>query len=114
MSSLKIIVSVLVLFALVSFVPQSFAQISLGVPATQEDVRVTITEDGNVHVVHKIASSTQAQDLDLIEGTVSDLKVTDEEGNDVEFAKVGVVGVSSIVMFPTGNESLSSMIFLMC
>ena len=101
MSSLKIIVSVLVLFTLVSFLPQSFAQISLGVPATQEDVRVTITEDGKVHVVHKIASSTQAQSLDLIEGTVSDLKVTDEEGNDVEFAKVGVEDVSGVTIFPT-------------
>jgi len=101
MSSLKIIFSVLVLFVLVSFVPQGFAQISLGIPATQADVRVTIGEDGKVYVVHKIASSTKAQQLDLIEGTVSDLKVVDEEGNDVEFAKVGVEDVNSVTIFPT-------------
>ena len=39
---LKIIVSALILFALVSLVPQGFAQISLGVPAIQDDIRVTI------------------------------------------------------------------------
>lgn len=101
MFSLKIIVSVLILFVLVSFVPQGFAQISLGVPATQIDVSVTINEDGKVHVVHKIASNTKAQQLDLIEGTVSDLKVTDEDGNDIEFAKVGVEDISSVTIFPT-------------
>ncbi|MBM3911146.1 MAG: hypothetical protein FJ356_05810 [Thaumarchaeota archaeon] len=101
MFSLKIIVSVLILFVLMSFVPQGFAQISLGIPATQVDVRVTISEDGKVHVVHKIASNTKAQQLDLIEGTVSDLKVTDEDGNDIEFAKVGVEDISGVTIFPT-------------
>jgi hypothetical protein len=104
MLSLKIIVSVLILFVLVSFVPQGFAQISLGTPASQIDVRVTISEDGKVHVVHKIASNSQAQSLDLIEGTVSGLKVTDEEGNDKEFAKVGVEDISSITIFPTNER----------
>ena len=101
MFSLKIIVAILILFVLVSFVPQGFAQISLGVPATQIDVRVTINEDGKVHVIHKIASNTKAQQLDLIEGTVSDLKVIDEDGNDIEFAKVGVEDISSVTIFPT-------------
>lgn len=101
MFSLKIIVSVLILFVLVSFVPQGFAQISLGIPATQIDVSVTISEDGKVHVVHKIASNTKAQQLDLIDGTVSDLKVIDEDGNDIEFAKVGVENISGVTIFPT-------------
>ena len=101
MFSLKIIVSVLILFVLVSFVPQGFAQISLGDPANQLDVRVIIGEDGKVHVIHEIASNTKAQQLDLIEGTVSDLKVADEDGNDIEFAKVGVEDISSVTIFPT-------------
>lgn len=98
---MKVLVSVLVLFALIPFVQQGFAQISLGIPATQDDVRVTITEDGKVHVVHTIASNVKAQQLELINGTVSELKVTDEEGNEVEFAKVGVEDVSSVTIFPT-------------
>lgn len=101
MFNLKIIVAVLILFVLVSFVPQSFAQISLGIPATQVDIRVTIEEDGKVHVVHKIASNTQAQQLDLINGTVSNLRVVDEQDADIEFAKVGVEDISSVTIFPT-------------
>ena len=101
MFSLKIIVSVLILFVLVSFVPQGFAQISLGAPAVQKDIRVTIEEDGNVHVVHKIASNTKAQQLDLINGTVSNLRVIDEQDADVQFAKVGVEDISSVTIFPT-------------
>ncbi len=98
---MKILVSVLILFALIPFVQQGFAQISLGIPATQDDVRVTIAEDGKVHVIHTIASNVKAQQLELINGTVSELKVTDEEGNEVEFAKVGVEDVSSVTIFPT-------------
>jgi len=101
MFSLKIIVSVLILFVLVSFVPQGFAQISLGAPAVQKDIRVTIEEDGNVHVVHKIASNTKAQQLDLINGTVSNLRVIDEQNADVQFAKIGVEDISSVTIFPT-------------
>jgi len=101
MFSLKIIVSVLILFVLVSFVPQGFAQISLGAPANQVDVSITIEEDGKVHVVHKIASNTKAQQLDLIKGTVSNLRVIDEQDADVEFAKVGVEDISGVTIFPT-------------
>ena len=101
MFSLKIIVAILILFVLVSSVPQGFAQISLGVPAIQMDVSITIQEDGKVHVVHKIASNTKAQQLELINGTVSNLRVTDEQDVDVEFAKVGVEDISSVTIFPT-------------
>lgn len=101
MFSLKIIVSVLILFALVSLVPQGFAQISLGAPAIQMDVSITIEEDGKVHVVHKIASNTKAQQLDLINGTVSNLRVIDEQDADVQFAKIGVEDISSVTIFPT-------------
>lgn len=101
MFSLKIIVSVLILFALVSLVPQGFAQISLGAPAIQMDVSITIEEDGKVHVVHRIASNTKAQQLDLINGTVSNLRVIDEQDADVQFAKIGVEDISSVTIFPT-------------
>ena len=101
MFSLKIIVSVLILFVLVSFVPQGFAQISLGAPAIQMDVSITIEEDGKVHVVHKIASNTRIQQLDLIKGTVSNLRVIDEQDADVQFAKIGVEDISSVTIFPT-------------
>ena len=101
MFSLKIIVAILILFVLVSSVPQGFAQISLGVPAIQMDVSITIEEDGKVHVVHKIASNTKAQQLDLVSGTVSNLRATDEQDVDVEFAKVGVEDISGITIFPT-------------
>ena len=101
MFSLKIIVSVLILFVLVSFVPQGFAQISLGAPAIQMDVSITIEEDGKVHVVHRIASNTKAQQLDLINGTVSNLRVIDEQDADVQFAKIGVEDISSVTIFPT-------------
>jgi hypothetical protein len=92
------------LFVLIPFVQQGFAQISLGVPATQLDVRVTITEDGKVHVVHKIASNTKAQQLELISGAVSELTVTNEAGKEIEFAKVGVENVSSVTIFPTKDR----------
>jgi len=98
---LKITTVAVILLVLASFVSQGFAQISLGIPAVQDDVKVTIEEDGKVHVAHKIKSNTKAQQLNFIEGTISDLKVADEQGNNVEFAKVGFEELSSVTIFPT-------------
>ena len=54
-----------------------------------------------MHVVHRIAKNTMAQQLDLINGTVSNLRVIDEQDADVQFAKVGVEDISSVTIFPT-------------
>lgn len=81
-----------------------FAQISLGIPAVQDDVQVTITESGDVHVVHHIQKNTRAQQVNLIDGTVSNLKVVNSEGGDVEFAKIGVEDIEGVSIFPTNRN----------
>jgi hypothetical protein len=91
---------------LFSFVPSSLAQqLTFGKPAEQE-VEITIKENGQVHVKHVVKPRPlESQYLDLINGTHSNLKIVDEEGNDVQHA-VGSGDKVSITVFPSSKKTL--------
>jgi len=83
----KITFTILTLILFSSF-PQLFAQqISLGDPANQ-DLEISITENGEVHVIHNIMKSSKVQQVMFVNGTYSDLKVTDVDGNEPTYSLV--------------------------
>jgi len=86
------------MISLISLVPQVFGQISIGIPAEQDSVEIFIETDGQVHVIHEVKKSKTIQQLDTISGTVSNLKVSDIEGNDVQY---GTVSDNIVTIFPT-------------
>ena len=86
------------MISLISLVPQVFGQISIGIPAGQDSVEIFIETDGQVHVIHEIRKGTTIQQLNTISGTVSNLKVSDIEGNDVQY---GTVSDNTVTIFPT-------------
>jgi len=69
--------------------PQIFAQISIGAPAKQESVDVTISLDGDIHVVHEVQYSSTIRSMDMISGTVRDLKVKDVNGDTRKYGEIG-------------------------
>ena len=75
---------------LVSSIPLISAQITLGDPADQKLVKITINEQGEVHVLHEILDSNKVVQINTIEGTLSNLKVIDIKGNDVEYGTTGL------------------------
>ncbi|MBS1267902.1 MAG: hypothetical protein MAG458_00616 [Nitrosopumilus sp.] len=83
--------------------PIANAQISIGEKASQKSVEVMIDEDGKVHVKHVIHSSSLPKNLDLIYGTVSNISVMNEQGNELQFGTVS--GTNSILLNPS-NEKL--------
>ena len=78
------IFTVLVIVSLVIVVPIANAQISVGEKADQKSVEIVLSED-EVKVKHVIRSSNLPVDLELIDGTVSNIVVTNDEGNEVLF-----------------------------
>ncbi|MCH8975730.1 MAG: hypothetical protein IH791_04185, partial [Thaumarchaeota archaeon] len=60
---------------MISSIPQAFAQISIGSPAKQISVEISINSDGDAHVEHLIKQSNTAIQLDIIPGTVQNLDV---------------------------------------
>ncbi len=80
-------------------IPQAFAQISIGSPAEQISLEITIGFDGDAHVVHLIKRSNTVIQVDTILGIVQNLDVKGVSGNDVQH---GIIGDNMAVsIFPT-------------
>ncbi len=83
---------------MISSIPQAFAQISIGSPAEQISVEITINSDGDAHVVHLIKQSNTAIQLVIIPGTMQSLDV---KGVNDGYIQHGTIGDNIIVIFPT-------------
>ena len=74
---------------MISIIPIVDAQISIGEKAVQKSVEVTINSVGDVHVTHVIRSSNVPTQIELISGTVSNLSITDEQGEEKQLTVIG-------------------------
>jgi len=70
-------------------IPQAFAQFSIGSPAEQISVEITVGSDGDAHVIHLIKQSNTAVQVDTISGTVQNLDVKGVSGGDVQHGIIG-------------------------
>jgi len=91
------VVLVLMIISIISITPQAFAQISFGAPAEHVSIRVTIEENGDVRVVHVVKKSNENVQVKMLPGTIENLQVVDEAGNEIQHA---VSGYSIITLFP--------------
>jgi len=89
---------------LISSIPLVSAQITLGDPADQKLVKITINEQGEVHVLHEIRDSINVVQINTIKGTLSNLKVIDIKGNDVEYGTTGLESTTGITIFSSGED----------
>ena len=85
---------------IVSLVPLADAQISIGEKAVQKSIEVMINPDGMVHVKHVIRSSNLPVDLKLVNGTVSNISVMNEQG--VE--KLFLMKTDIVLLQPSDDE----------
>ena len=79
----------LLVLLMISIIPVADAQISIGEKAVQKSVEVIINSVGDVHVKHVIRSSNVPIQVELIIGTVSNLLVTNEQGEEKQFSVIG-------------------------
>lgn len=100
----RIFYSLIVLTIFISSLPLVSAQFTLGEPAIQKLIKITIDEQGEVHVLHEIKKSQKVVQVDTIDGAVSNLKVVDVEGNDVEYGTIGIESVTGITIFPSEED----------
>ncbi len=100
---MKILV-ILIILSIIFVIPMADAQLLLGDKAVQRSVEVIINSVGEVHVKHVVASSNLPSQAELIEGTVSNLVVTNEQGEEREF---GIVGENDgVLIFPSTRNSI--------
>lgn len=98
----KLILLIIILMVISYPSTQVFGQISIGKPAKQ-NVEVSISEQNNVHVIHIVKPSSSIQQVDVIKGTLSNLSVTDENGNEIQYATLEKEPLG-ITIFPKNKD----------
>jgi len=102
MSSKIVIFFIISVFIIV--IPTVNAQISIGEKAEQKSVQVVISSADKVHVKHVITSSNLPKQIELIDGTITNLTVSDKEGKEKQ---VGVIGDNDAVMIsPSSDDTI--------
>ncbi len=98
-------IALLLVISLFMIVPSvSAQQISVSEEANQKSVTVTVDEQGNVHVKHIVMSSNSPKQLNLIDGVIQNLTITNEEGMEKTLATIG--NNDAVVIFPSGDASI--------
>jgi len=92
----------LVILSIISIIPIADAQ--FGEKALQKSVEVIINSTGDIHIKHVIVSSNSPKQVELIDGTVSDLTVTNEQGNE---RQVNIIGDNAgVLILPSNRNSI--------
>ena len=101
---LKLFALIGIIFTGFVFVQPVSAQIGIGGAADQKRIDVYIEDFDKIHVVHEVSASKSATSLTLLEGTISNLKVIDSEGIEVQHGVSGGFGGTVISIFPTDKD----------
>lgn len=103
MSSKQVVFFIILVFIIA--IPTVNAQeISIGEKADQKSVKVVISSSDQIHVKHVIASSNSPKQVELINGTITNLTVSDEGGKEKQFGTIG--DNDSIMIFPSQKNTI--------
>ncbi len=94
----------IIIFMIIAVIPTSNAQLSLGAQANQKLIELKINSLGEVNVKHVISPTNMPVNVDLFTGTISNISIINEKGEDKEF---GIIGDNNAVMiFPSKQNSI--------
>ena len=96
-----VIIAILMVFTII---PASNAQLSLGGEADQKSIEVKISSSGEVNVKHVVKPSNIPVNVDLLDGTISDISITNENGDERDLTVVG--DNDSVLIFPSNQNSI--------
>jgi len=94
-----VIIAILMVFTII---PASNAQLSLGNEADQKSIEVKISSSGEVNVKHVVKPSNFPVSVDLFDGTISDISITNENGDEKNLT---IVGDNDAILIFTSNQN---------
>jgi len=99
--------SIIVIFSLILVIPIANAQLTIGSEVKQELIEVKINDKGEVDVKHIVKASNMPGTAHLFSGTISNLVVTNEMGEEKEsgIANDGL-GNQSVFVLPSKENSI--------
>lgn len=83
---------------------EAFGQITFGEKA-QQTIEIRIDENGIAHVTHEVVGSSKTTQVETIIGTMSNLSVTDKDGNNVQYLTLEKYPIG-IVLTPSNNDMI--------
>lgn len=103
MSSKQVAFFIILVFIIA--IPSVNAQeITIGEKADQKSIEVVISSANEIHVKHVIASLNSPKQIELINGTITNFTVSDEDGKKKQF---GVIGDNDgIMIFPSQKNTI--------
>ena len=101
------IISIFAIFTLILIIPTANAQLTIGSEVKQELIEVKINDKGEVDVKHIVKASNMPGTAHLFSGTISNLVVTNEMGEEKEsgIANDGL-GNQSVFVLPSKENSI--------
>jgi len=104
----KNILLIVVIFSLISVIPVSHAQLTIGADAEQKSIELKLDTDGTVNVKHVVSSSNMPVTIQLFSGTISNLVITNEKGESKSDSGIATdaKGNQSIIIFPSKQNSI--------
>jgi hypothetical protein len=93
----------LIIFSLLIVVPIANAQL-LDEKIKQKSVKVEINLSGEVHVIHVIDDLDLPRQIDLIDGTITNLLVKDKEGNELQYGQMS--NNESVMIMPSNQDTI--------
>jgi hypothetical protein len=93
----------LIFFSIIIIIPTANAQL-LDNETKQKSVEVTINLTGDVQVMHVIDDLDLPLQIDLIDGTITNLSVKDKEGNNLEYGEM--TNNESVMIMPSNQDTI--------
>ena len=90
---------------MISIAPISNAQVSIEEKSSQKSVKVSINSSGDVHVKHVVDSSNSPKQTKLISGTVTNLTVKNEDGDEKQYSVFGGNN-NAVLIHPSKEDSI--------
>jgi hypothetical protein len=98
-------IALFIIISLILVIPSASAQvINIGEKAVQKSVEVIINDDNEIHVKHIVRSANSPQQMELIDGIVENLTITDEKGKGQLVTVIG--GNDAVMIFPSDYDSI--------
>jgi predicted DNA binding CopG/RHH family protein len=99
--------SIIIIFSLILVIPIANAQLTIGSELKQDLIEVKINDKGEVDVKHIVRASNMPGTVHLFSGTISNLVVTNEMGEEKEsgIANDGL-GNQSVFVLPSKENSI--------
>ncbi len=90
-----------IIVSLLIIIPAAYAQV-FEEQSKQKSIEVVINSSGEVHVKHVVDGLDFPKQIDLIEGTIANLTVKDQEGNEKQHSVIGAN--DGLIIFPSKED----------